>query len=90
MVRKGNWKLVYDMQGRGAIYHLSDDPAELNNLFGVADYRGKQMELLQEMLAWELRTQDPLPLPKRYILKRDPRNYYAPYASEKMFSLPRK
>ncbi len=79
MIRKDDWKLVYDMQRRGRLYHLSEDPAELNDLYGQSQYQDKQMELLQDMLGWELRTQDPLPLPKRYILKRDPRNYYAPY-----------
>jgi arylsulfatase A-like enzyme len=79
MIRKDDWKLVYDMQRRGRLYHLSEDPAELTDLYDQSQYKDKQMELLQDMLAWELRTQDPLPLPKRYVLKRDPRNYYAPY-----------
>ena len=77
MLRKGDWKLVYDMQGRGEMYHLTEDAAELKNLFGSVSHQQKQMELLQDMLAWELRTQDPLPLPNspphKYILKRDPR-----------------
>jgi arylsulfatase A-like enzyme len=80
MVRKDDWKLVYNVQGRGEMYHLKDDPAELHNLFGVPAHQAKQMELIQELLAWELRTQDTLPLPDclphKYVLKRDPRNYY--------------
>jgi arylsulfatase A-like enzyme len=83
MLRKGEWKLVCDMQGRGEMYHLAEDAGELNNLFGSVIHQQKQMELLQDMLAWELRTQDPLPLPDspphRYILKRDPHNYWSPY-----------
>lgn len=74
-LRKGDWKLVYDMQGRGELYHLTRDPSERKNLFGLAQYQEKQMELLQDMLAWELRTQDPLPLPDRYVFKRNPNNY---------------
>jgi arylsulfatase A-like enzyme len=83
MLRKGDWKLVYDMQGRGELYHLAVDPAELTNLFSFPGHIDKRIELLQDMLAWELRTQDPCPLPDagphKYILKRDPRNYWAPY-----------
>jgi arylsulfatase A-like enzyme len=82
MLRKDDWKLVYDMQRRGRLYHLPDDPAELNDLYGQPQYKDKQMELLQDMLGWELRTQDPLPLPRRYVLKHDPRNYYAPYQDD--------
>ena len=33
MVRCGNWKLVFDMQGNGQLYDLSQDPFELDNLF---------------------------------------------------------
>ncbi len=81
MLRKGDWKLVYDMQGRGELYHLAEDPAELNNFYGLAAHRSKQTELLADLLAWELRTQDPLPLPEngphKYVLKRDPNNYWA-------------
>ena len=36
--------------------------------------------LLAELLAWTLRVQDPLPLPRtRYAMKTDPRNYWSPY-----------
>ena len=39
------------------------------------------------MMAWELRTQDPLPYPRpnknrHYGFRRDPYNYYAPYKHE--------
>jgi arylsulfatase A-like enzyme len=84
MLRKDDWKMVYDMQRRGRLYYLPDDPAELNDLYGQPQYQDKQMELLQDMLGWELRTQDPLPLPKRYVLKQDPRNYYAPYRNKEV------
>lgn len=80
MLRKGDYKLVYDMQGRGELYDLRDDPAEVNNLFEKRKYTKIKMELLQDLLAWELRSQDPLPLPrKRYIYRSDPRNYWSPY-----------
>lgn len=68
------------MQGRGELYDLSADPAEVDNLFEKQKYRNILMELLQDLLAWELKTQDPLPLPRRrYINRSDPRNYWSPY-----------
>ena len=33
MLRKGHWKLLYDMMGNGELYDLSKDPYELTNLF---------------------------------------------------------
>jgi len=76
MVRKGDWKLLYDMLGQGQLYHLADDPAELNNRFGDPAVAAKRAELLGDLLASVLRTQDPLPLPrKRYWFKRHPSNY---------------
>jgi len=81
MVRKGDWKLVLDMQGHGQMYDLARDPFELTNLYGDPDHADVQLELSTELLTWMLRAQDPLPLPKdRYIMKTDPRNYWTPYA----------
>ena len=80
MLRKGDWKLAFDMQGRGQLYHLAEDPAELANLFGRPEVARIQAELLADLLAWTLRAEDPLPLPRRrYVMKTDPRNYWAPY-----------
>ncbi len=80
MLRKGDWKLVYDMNGRGELYHLAEDPVELENLFGEEPFAEIQRELMAELLAWTIRVQDPLPLPRRrYVFKRDPRNYTSPY-----------
>lgn len=79
-VVKDRWKLVFDMMGNGQLYNLEQDPMELNNLYGQPEFSAKQMELLEEMLAWALKVQDPLPYPRRrYKFKRDPRNYTAPY-----------
>ena len=50
---------------------------EINNLFGNPKLIDKQSELLTKLLAWELRLQDPLPLPRhRYHFKRNPYNYH--------------
>jgi arylsulfatase A-like enzyme len=77
MVRKGDWKLVFDMQGNGELYNLKADPVELNNLYGQAEVADVQGELLAELLTWVLRAQDPLPPPRRrYVFKGHPRNYW--------------
>jgi arylsulfatase A-like enzyme len=77
MVRKGDWKLVFDMQGEGQLYDLSCDPAELHNLYSQPEAAAKKAELLEEMLTWLMRIQDPLPLPRtRYVMKRGPHNYW--------------
>jgi arylsulfatase A-like enzyme len=84
MIRKGDWKLTLDMQGHGQLYNLADDPVELVNLYGRPEHADLQRELLADLLAWTLRAQDPLPLPRhRYIMKTDPRNYWAPYRGAK-------
>lgn len=87
MLRKGDWKLVYDMQGAGQLYNLIKDPAEVNNLYNTVTYANKQAELIQDLMTWELRMQDPLPYPRpspkrKYGFKRDPRNYWTPYKDE--------
>lgn len=80
MVRKGDWKLAFDMQGRGQLHNLIRDPVELENLYGKPEVAAIQMEMLEELLAWSLRVQDPLPLPaRRYVVKTDTRNYWSPY-----------
>ena len=71
MVRKGDWKLIVDMQGAGQLYNLADDPAELNNLYGQPDLAAVQMDMLEELLAWTLRVNDTLPTPgPRYTPRR--------------------
>jgi arylsulfatase A-like enzyme len=80
MLRKGDWKLIVDMQGRGQLYNLARDPGELENLYGQPECMQIQCELLADLLAWTLRARDPLPLPRRrYVMKTDPRNYWSPY-----------
>jgi arylsulfatase A-like enzyme len=80
MLRKGDWKLIVDMQGEGQLYNLAQDPAELDNLYGAPQVAAVQQALVAELLAWVLRVQDPLPLPRRrYVMKTDPRNYWSPH-----------
>jgi arylsulfatase A-like enzyme len=80
MLRRGDWKLIYDMNGRGELYNLADDPAEVGDLYGDARASEVERELMGELLAWTIRSQDPLPYPRRrYVFKRDARNYWAPH-----------
>ncbi len=82
-LRRGDWKLIFDMQGAGQLYDLSRDPFELDNLYNRPEFAAIQGDLLAELLAWALRLQDPLPHPRRrYQFKADPRNYWAPHRSQ--------
>ncbi len=77
MIRKGDWKLIMDSYGNGELYNVVKDPSEIRNLFGVRKYAGIQDELLKDMMSWELRLQDPLPVPgRRYHFKVDEYNYH--------------
>lgn len=79
-IRKGNWKLIFDMQENGQLYNLADDPVELHSLFDNPEYAQVQSTLIAELLGWVLRTEDPLPHPpRRYQFKSDRRNYWSPH-----------
>ena len=79
-IRKGDWKLIFDMQEHGQLYNLAEDPVELNNLFDHPDYAAIQSKMVAKLLGWTLRAQDPLPHPRRrYRFKSDRRNYWSPY-----------
>lgn len=79
MVRMGDWKLIMNSYGKGELYNLKKDPYELNNLFGIAKFAREQNEIQTKLLAWELRLQDPLPVPRyRYHFKRNTYNYHLP------------
>lgn len=76
MLRKGDWKLVYDMDGNGQLYNLEKDPSELNNLFGDKNYSKIKSEMIENLLRWDISTHDPLPVPRhRYRFKRNEHNY---------------
>lgn len=80
MLRRGDWKLLFDMQGRGQLYNLAQDPVELKDLYDDPAHAAVRSEMLADLLAWTLRAQDPLPHPRRrYRFKSDPRNYWSPY-----------
>lgn len=72
MIRKGDWKLIIDSNGKGELYNIRKDPSELRNLYVDRRYKNLKTELITDMMVWELKLQDPLPLPpKRYVFKRN-------------------
>lgn len=83
MVRMGEWKLVYDMMGYGALYNLHQDPCEMHNLFGSLSNAQVQAEMIAELAMWMIRVQDSLPTGpqnSKYQTKWSrEHNWYAPY-----------
>lgn len=75
MVRKGDFKLLFDSLGHGALFDLSVDPGELDNLYGDPSHAGKRAEMLEALLAWSIRTEDSLPRVK-YIPKVAAHGWY--------------
>ena len=78
MVRTGDWKLLFDMLGNSELYHLPSDPFELKNRFRDPSAGAVKNELMAELLAWTIRTEDDMPL-AAYATKWPKRNWYAPY-----------
>jgi hypothetical protein len=77
MLRRGQWKLLYDVLGRGELYDLRVDPMELDNLWGDPAHEQVRAGLVEELLWWALRVTDDLP-EYRYMPKRAEHNWYAP------------
>ena len=78
MVRMGDWKLTFDMMGAGELYNLAADPYELKNLYGDPAAAAMRTRMLEELLAWTIRTQSDTPT-ARYQAKWAARNWYALY-----------
>jgi hypothetical protein len=79
MVRRGDWKLTFDMMGAGQIFNVARDPYELENLYGKAASARIQPQLMADLLRWTIRTQDDLPV-AAYRPKWPAHNWYSPYA----------
>jgi len=76
-LRMGDWRLVMDMMGNGELYNLRRDRLEVENLYDAPGYETLCAKLTRELLCWCIRTQDPLPLPrKRYTYKNAEHNYW--------------
>ncbi len=69
MVRRGAYKLLYSAEGRGELYDLEHDPAEVCDLWNDAAHREVRARLIEELLRWTIRTEDDLPT-ARYLAKR--------------------
>lgn len=69
MVRKGDWKLIFDLDLGHELYDLAADPGELNNLFGRPEQREIENHLFRELAAWSIRTDDVLPPPVGFTLQ---------------------
>lgn len=78
MVRRGDWKLTFDLMGNGQLYNLANDPYELTNLFGQPGSMAVQNGLTADLLRWTIRTQDDLPF-AAYKPKLAKRNWFALY-----------
>ena len=61
MVRKGRWKLLFDSTGRGELYDLESDPAELDDRWDDPACGEARRALVEELLLWTIRTEDDLP-----------------------------
>ncbi len=71
-IQKGEWKLTLDMEGSLRLYHLPTDPAELRDRSKDPDCAAARAELTEQLALWLIRTQDPLPLPRRrYVYKEE-------------------
>jgi arylsulfatase A-like enzyme len=78
MVRRGDWKLLFDVVGLPELYNLKEDPGELQNRYEDPACRDVVRQMCEELLRWTLRTEDNLP-GARYTPKPAPRNWYAPF-----------
>jgi len=63
MLRKEDWKLIFDWEKSPELYNLAEDPAERHNLFEDPEYRELGLEMLQDLLRWTVKTEEQLPWP---------------------------
>lgn len=75
VLRHGDWKLVYHATGRAELYHLPDDPMELDDRSGDPALAGVRADLVERLLRWRLRAGDDLP-EAEYVTKRARHNWY--------------
>lgn len=61
MVRRDEWKLVFDMEKGPELYNLDDDPAETTDLSSDPDHSDRLNQLLVDLSSWSLRVRDTLP-----------------------------
>ncbi|HEY6738358.1 MAG TPA: sulfatase-like hydrolase/transferase [Actinopolymorphaceae bacterium] len=81
MVRHGRWKLTYDNTGKGELYDVVADPAELVDRWSDPEVRAVRAELTERLLWWATRVVDDLP-EAAYTPRRAARNWYSPHLGE--------
>ena len=60
MIRDREWKYIHRYPyGAHELYHLTDDPGETRNLYGMPEYEAKVLELKKRMETWFLKYADP-------------------------------
>lgn len=74
MLRRDRWKLTFDSAGRGELYDLERDPAELHDLWSEPGLAEVRSALVEDLLLWCVRTDDDLP-EAVYVPKRAPHNW---------------
>ena len=65
VITTDGWKLNYSPRGEHELYHLSEDPGEIVNLFGQEKYESVVDELVDQIVQWQKRTGDAVDLPLR-------------------------
>lgn len=74
MVRRGRWKLVYDVTGTGELHDLESDPMELVDLWEDPACAQVRAEMVESLLWWRLRVSDDLPQ-GRYTTRQAPHGW---------------
>jgi arylsulfatase A-like enzyme len=75
-IRRGDWRLTWDMLGDGELYNVARDYYELTNLYHDPALKEIRDQLVEELLTWTIRTQDDLPV-AAYPPKCPARNWHA-------------
>ena len=66
MARTTEWKIVhYPKAAHGELYHLTEDPHELNNLWADRGHAAARAEMEALLFDWSLESQDPKLAPVR-------------------------
>ncbi len=52
MIRRGEWKYSHYVNDTPELYHLGDDPREMNNLAMVPAFRARGEQLREDLFAW--------------------------------------
>jgi len=67
MLRKGDWKLIFDWEKSPELYNIAEDPAERHNLFLDPQYQKLASEMLQNLFQWNVKTEEQFPWPVIYF-----------------------